>query len=964
MRRVSGLVLGLILALAPALLAQVGSGSVYGTVTDDSGAVVPAAVVTLSGDLGFRETTTDSQGQFRFLNVDHGTHLLTVAMPGFSTVTREVRVSVGVSVTIDFRLAIAALEEVMTVTSETPLVDPKDFGTSVNISKEELASIPSSRDPWALMRTIPGVLVDRVNIAGSESGQQSYFSAKGSDSKDAVWSIDGVVVTDMAALGSSPGYYTYDTFDEVSFSTGGSGAAIGTGGIGINMVTKRGTNTFHGGFNGFFTHDDLQWGNAPSELAGDDRLQGNDKADHTEQIADWSIDLGGPIVPDKLWFYGSYGENDIRVKNLNQQRDKTRLINYSAKLNWQASSNDAVSLFWFLNEKSKVGRVGAAGSLTHLEGTRWDQGGTYPRHPHGLSKLEWNRVFSPGLITTVKASYYGTGFSLEPQGGVDDDRWIIDNVSFEARGTSHGLFYERPQATFSIDGSWFTPGWGGNHELKFGAGWRDVRSSTDRQNPGDNAMARFNPTSTRARFYRDAFTETKGEYWDAFLADTFTRERLTLTLGLRWELQRSRNLPSEVPASPLIPGLLPGIEYAGDGDWPVTWNTLSPRFGFSYALDESRRTQLHGSYAWYAGQLQNSYAAVVNPVASSFLEYDWVDANGDEVVQVAEVDFSQVRSSSNVDPLDPGGLAESPNRFDTDMNANRDHEVVIGLERELVPNLAASLAYTWRRSSDLLTMQTTLPYWYAWVGVGSSDYVRQDPYCEGGFCATPYVLDDAALQRADVSGGQYFTNRDDFAWRYDGVELSVVKRMADNWMGRLAVTWNDWTEDVGSGATAFSTPTAIVTDPKQDGGVVVAYGAGTSGKVYYMNAKWQIAANALYRLPRGFEVAASLFGRQGYPSPVYALLDLGSLDGLQYVVADGTEQDTQRFPDLWNLDLRLAKRLDVGERVDVTLSAEAFNVLNASTEMNRVNQFDAASYRRLDEILAPRIVRFGARLTF
>jgi hypothetical protein len=269
MRFKPGLALGVLLALVPASYAQVGTGSVYGVVTDQSGAILPGATVSLSGDFGVRETVTDSSGQFRFLNVDHGTHQLTVTLAGFAGVTREVRISVGVSVEIDFQLQVAAIEEVLTVSAETPLVDRKEFGTSTNVSKQELAGIPSSRDPWALMRTIPGVLVDRVNIAGSESGQQSYFTAKGADGKDAVWSIDGVVITDMAALGASPGYYTYDTFDEVSFSTGGAGVATATGGLGVNMVTKRGTNTFHGGFNGYFTNDDLQWGNIPAELEGE-----------------------------------------------------------------------------------------------------------------------------------------------------------------------------------------------------------------------------------------------------------------------------------------------------------------------------------------------------------------------------------------------------------------------------------------------------------------------------------------------------------------------------------------------------------------------------------------------------------------------------------------------------------------------------------------------------------------------
>ncbi|HSB85394.1 MAG TPA: TonB-dependent receptor plug domain-containing protein, partial [Ilumatobacteraceae bacterium] len=722
-----------------------------------------------------------------------------------------------------------------------PIVDTKKVGTATVVTHDELNKIPSSRDPWALLRTIPGVIVDRVNIAGSESGQQSYYTAKGADQKDSVWSIDGIVITDMQALGSSPGYYTYDTFDEVNVTTGGSGVSTATGGLGINMVTKRGTNEFRGGIGGFFTNDDLQWGNAPAELLGDPRLQGNDKADHTDRILDWSAEFGGPILKDKLWFYGSYGRNDIRVVNLNQQRDKSVLTNYSAKLNWQASTNDMVSAFWFLNDKTKIGRLGAAGSLAHLEGTRWDQGNAYSKQPHGLTKLEWNHIFSADFFLNAKGSYYSTGFSLEPQGGLEDSKWVLDNINRQARGTTYAEYYLRPQTTLNLDGSWFKEAFGGSHEIKFGLGWRSVGGSRETVNPGNKVRASFNPTSTRARFYRDRFTDAEGQYWSGYVADTFNKGRLILSAGLRWDLQRSRNKATSVEGNPLIPELLPGLSYEGDGgNWPVEWNTLSPRAGFTLALDEARKTLVRGSYAWYAGQLSNTYAALVNPVGLAYLEYDWRDLNGDEIVQLGEVDFSRLRAFGGVDPQNPSAVGEDPDRFDPDLSANRDHEVIVGVDRELAPNLVASVAYTWRRAYDLMPMQLMLPYWYPWVGIRSTDYLRGETSCERGFCATPWVLDENALNRPEVTGGIYWTNRQGFAWNFNGLEFSLVKRMANKWMGRVAFSWNNWTEDVEPEASAMSTPTSIVTDPKHDGGIVVSYGAGTSGKVYYMNAKWQL----------------------------------------------------------------------------------------------------------------------------
>lgn len=964
----AGVALIAALALAPAAFAQVARGNLYGKVTDEQGAVLPGATVTLTGALGTRTAASDATGGYRILNVDQGTHTLTVSLASFATVRRQVVVRTGENATIDFALKLAGVQESVEVTAETPVVDPRRVGTATTITKDELASIPTSRDPWALMRTIPGVTVDRVNVAGSESGQQSQFSSKGADSKDAVWAIDGVVITDMAAIGSSPDYFTYDSFDEVNFSTAGSGVSVATGGLGINLAPKRGTNAFHGTANSYFTHDKLQSSNLPAGLIGDPRLQGSDKADHTDQIFDWSADLGGPLVKDKLWFYGSYGENDIRVRRLTQSQDKTRLTSYNAKLNWQPTPSDMLSLFWFQGGKEKIGRTGAAGSLSHLEGTLWDQGKAWPGNPHGLAKLEWNHTLGPSFFVNFKGSTYNTGFDLVPQGGLETDKWVIDNVNAEGRGTGYAQFYERPQKSVTADASYFATALGGSHEVKFGGGWRNVKSSSSRVNPGEKIQARFNPTSTRARFYRDSFSETEGVYWHAYASDSFSLSRLTLDLGLRFDHQTSHKNPSQIAGNALVPdGLLSEIDFPGDSEPPVTWDTLSPRLGATYALDAERKTVARASLALYRGQLGNFEAGWTNPIRTSFIEYDWKDTNGDQVVQTPEVDFSRIRNFSNVNLDDPASLT-STFSFDPGYHANKDYQAVVGLDRELAPNLAASVAYTYRKSTDLTATQLLWGYyWYAWAGVSPSDYQPGEAFCASGYCTTPLVLSDAALERADVTGGAVLTNRKDYSRTYQGLELSLVKRLSNKWLGRVSFSLNDWREHLGPGFTTgvgggAGSPNRTYYDSQTDGGVVASYGAG-SGKVYFNNAKWQLNANLLYQLPAGFEVAGNLFGRQGYPNPIYANVDLGALDGTFPVLADGTEMDSERLPNLWDLDLRLAKTVKLGA-TRVQLSAEVFNAFNSATELTRVNDFSADAYRRLDEILAPRIVRFGARLQF
>ena len=118
-------------------------------------------------------------------------------------------------------------------------------------------------------------------------------------------------------------------------------------------MTKRGTNAFHGSVRSFLSHDDLQSSNLPDELVGDPRLAGNDKAEPHRPDQRLGRRLSRAVIKDKLWFWGSYGQNDIRLVRLNQTKDKTLLKNWNAKLNWQASAKDMVSFFWFNGAKEK-----------------------------------------------------------------------------------------------------------------------------------------------------------------------------------------------------------------------------------------------------------------------------------------------------------------------------------------------------------------------------------------------------------------------------------------------------------------------------------------------------------------------------------------------------------------------------------------------------------------------------------
>ena len=168
------------LAYAIPAFAQIQGGSISGTIKDEQGGVLPGVTVTAQGLDATQTFTTEATGEFRFLNLAPGPYKLTATLPGFTTVVREnVIVAVGRAVDPPLTLKIAAVAETITVNGDSPVVDTKATGTSTNFTADELTKIPTSRDPFALMRSVPGVLVDRVNIGGNETGQQSNFASKG-----------------------------------------------------------------------------------------------------------------------------------------------------------------------------------------------------------------------------------------------------------------------------------------------------------------------------------------------------------------------------------------------------------------------------------------------------------------------------------------------------------------------------------------------------------------------------------------------------------------------------------------------------------------------------------------------------------------------------------------------------------------------------------------------------------------
>src|SRR5215216_720852 len=248
----------LLLAVAVPAPAQLQSGNLYGTTVGPDGQPMPRVTVTLTGVGAPQTAVTDVKGRFRFLGLSPGLYAVESQLEGFAPDRREqIEVNVGRNSEVTLTLRIS---DVIDVVAEkgAPLLDFRRPTHGQTVTLADLERIPSARDPWAVLQSTPGVLVDRINVCCSESGQQSQYVGPGSAGDQAVWVLEGMVITDMSAVGSSPGYYDFDAFEEMQVTTGGSDAGTGAGGVVLNMVTKRGGSQWRGSARYLVSDDSLQ----------------------------------------------------------------------------------------------------------------------------------------------------------------------------------------------------------------------------------------------------------------------------------------------------------------------------------------------------------------------------------------------------------------------------------------------------------------------------------------------------------------------------------------------------------------------------------------------------------------------------------------------------------------------------------------------------------------------------------
>jgi hypothetical protein len=1038
-----------LLLLAVSAQAQFQTGNIYGKVVAKDGAMLPGVTVTLTGVAAPQTAITDSEGNFRFIGLSPGTYSIRAELSEFGTATRN-GVSVGVGGNADVTITMnPSVNEAITVTAEAPLLDVRKTGTGANIGLVEMEKVPTARDPWMILQSTPGVLVDRINIGGTQSGQQSIYISKGAPRNDGTWNIDGVNITDMGATGSSPTYYDFDTFEEMNVTTGGSDPRIQTAGVQLNMVTKRGTNDYKGSGRYLYVPGSTSAkASVPAEASS--YLSETNRVNY---VRDYGGEIGGPIWRDRIWLWGARGDQKISTWQAAANPrpsffipDDTVLRNKNLKLNAQPFTANSFVASYTFGDKFRNARDL---SPTRPPASAWTQTG-----PTKVYKLEDTHVFNSSFYLTGMWSKVDGGFGLFGNGGVGPDApsFYVNN-----QGVFNDNFYTyqtvRPQKQYRLDGSAFVD-LGVSHELKFGYGYRDTPVSSASIFPGPSSgflsysttlggvnvvspatcTAQGLPSNCSVMFlYRPPQANYSGEYHELYLGDTLMFGNMTIQGGLRYDQQESQILPMSIGGNPILstplniecttalgcPGgrrdaVLPGIEYPGQ-DEALQWKTVSPRIGITYALGADRKSLLRAAYNRYVSQMGSAVSGS-SPVGNSYLAFYGVDANGDNTIQRNEL--AKLRTISGINLNAPNSLT-STRRIDYDTNPPTTDELLIGFEREVFRDVSVGITATHRRTKDLLIAryektQGAGDFYsandYELVGTIAGGLFVQCPQgfgstaaggCAGnttattGQTATPITsFQTSTAQVYQLKNGiaspnfSVITNRPDYTQTYNGVELTATKRMADRWMMRFNASFNDYSDDCGD--DSFANPTVQLNGtgivnfvassagaPNCTGGQVApqSAGSGAFGNVF-INSKWNMNLNGAYILPWDINIGANVMARQGYPAPQRATVT-GMRGGNPTVVLD--EMGDIRFDNVYQLDLRIAKDFRFFDRLGITLSADVFNATNERTVLQRntgllTNAYTAATGAvttssiangwRITELQAPRVWRFGAKITY
>ena len=619
-----------------------------GVVKDTSGAVLPGVTVEAASPALIektRSTVTDESGGFKIVDLRPGIYSLTFTLEGFSAVKREgLELPSNFTMTVNIDLKVGALEETLTVTGSSPIVDVQSTTKAQVLNRETLDAIPTGRTIQAMGQLVTGISLSSPDVGGSRAMQQTYMSAHGAGASQTTVQVDGLMVNGIDVDGQVQNYFNSSMSQEMVYTTSGAAADVSGGGVKLNMIPRDGGNKLNGSWFGGYQTQGFQTDNLTQDLQN----RGLSSADGIQKLWNTEGSLGGPIRKDKIWFFMSarmFHLATLPADTFNAVGPATPTAappfdKSSRGVDPQSINSAQARIIWQLSQKNKLaiyndrlgknrGSAMTAGFDPATSGIVW----TSPIYSTGSIKFTstaTSRIFIEGGFSTNYERYhtlYQPGISKTPY----SPEWYTTinkqdsgkGTQWNAGATNQGMYPDR--FAYAASASYVT----GVHNIKVGVQDTTGRYRQFRSSNGDIRALFLNGVATQATIlntpvrFEDDLKADVGVYGQ----DQWTVNRLTLNYGVRWEY-----FAHGIPVETSTAGRFSAPRTFGPIDMP-TWKSISPRLGVVYDLFGNQRTAIKGSIGKYMQQGTTGFSNSYNPLALTTANVSWTDLNGDGVPQ-------------------------------------------------------------------------------------------------------------------------------------------------------------------------------------------------------------------------------------------------------------------------------------------------------------------------------------------